>query len=68
MPSKEAVDKFVNSQKSLQFYTKMRRALTGVLLAMPDKDYKLATKNLIIVCLHVGAEGQCMHSADEGQV
>ena len=61
MVSKKVVDKFVKSQKSIQFYTKMQKALADVLLAMPDEDYNKATKNLIIVCLHVGAEGQCMH-------
>jgi hypothetical protein len=28
---------------------------------MPDEDYKRVTDNLIIMCLHIGAEGQCMH-------
>ena len=61
MVSTKAVVDFVNSQKSLQFYKKMQQALTDVLLAMSTEDYRTVTKNLIIVCLHVGAEGQCMH-------
>ncbi len=61
MANEKEVKKFVDSQASLQFYTKMRKALSDVLLAMPEEDFKKVTENLIIVCLHLGAEGQTMH-------
>lgn len=61
MPTEKQVDAFVAKQKSIQFYKKVQVALKDVLLAMPDKEYRVATKNLIMVVLHEGALGQVMH-------
>ncbi|MBW3023101.1 hypothetical protein KY308_03280 [Candidatus Woesearchaeota archaeon] len=61
MASKKEVIKFVKSQKSIQFYKKVQDALVDVFLAMPDQDFRKATKNLILMVLHEGALGQVMH-------
>jgi hypothetical protein len=61
MAIKKEVNKFIKSQQSLQFYKKTQRAFVDVFLALPDKDYRIATKNLIIVALHEGVLGQMMH-------
>jgi len=57
---KEVID-FIKSQQSIQFYTKVQKALKDVLLKMPDSDYRQVTKNLILMVLHEGALGQVMH-------
>jgi Zn-dependent peptidase ImmA (M78 family) len=61
MPTKKEVEKFVKSQKSIQFYKKVQIALKEVLLAMPDEDYRKATRNLILMVLHEDASAQVMH-------
>lgn len=61
MPSEKEVNDFVKSQKSIQFYKKVQKALKDVLLVMPDEDYRKVTKNLILMVLHEGALGQVMH-------
>jgi len=58
---KKRINQVIKYQKSLQFYKKIQVALKEVLSKMPDKDYKTATSNLIIVALHEGALGQVMH-------
>lgn len=60
MVTKKQVEKFVKSQESIHLYKKMQDALTDVLLAMPDKDYKKVTKNLYILSLQEGIIGQGM--------
>ena len=61
MPSQKEVNKFIKSQKSIQFYKKVQKALSYVLLKMSNEDYKKITKNLILMILHEGALGQVMH-------
>jgi hypothetical protein len=56
-----AVDSFIKSQQSLQWYGKTREALRDVLLALPDSDFSRITHNLVIVALHEGVLGQAMH-------
>lgn len=60
MVSKKQVDKFVKSQESIQFYKKIQKALTEVLLAMPNEDFLKVTKNLKILSLQEGIIGQAM--------
>ena len=61
MPSQKEVNEFIKSQKSIQFYKKVQKALKDVLSKMPEKDYQYVTKNLILMVLHEGALGQVMH-------
>ena len=65
MTNKEKVDKFIKSQLTFTAqgpeYKKTKRALRGVLLALPDKDYNIVTKNLIFSVLHERPYGQLMH-------
>ncbi len=61
MPTKKEINKFIKSQQSLQFYKKTQRAFADVFLVLPNKDYQILTKNLIIVALHEGVLGQMMH-------
>jgi len=61
MPSQREVNEFVKSQKSIQFYKKVQKALKEVLSKMPNSDYRKITKNLILMVLHEGALGQVMH-------
>jgi hypothetical protein len=61
MPSQKEVNKFIKSQKSIQFYHKVKKALKDVLLKLPDDDFRKVTKNLILMVLHEGALGQVMH-------
>ncbi len=51
MASKREVEVFINNQKSIQFYKKIRTALQDVLVAMTDHDYKNVTENLIIMAI-----------------
>ena len=66
MAKKREISRFVNAQQTLQFYPKVRKALTDVLCGMPDEDYKQATKNLYLMVLHEGALGQVMHFPSPG--
>ena len=61
MATQNEVKKFVKSQPSIRFYKSVQAALAKVLLAMSDKDYKKATKNLFIAALHEGSLGQALH-------
>lgn len=61
MVSQKEVSDFIKSQQSIQFYTKVQKALKDVLLKMSDSDYRQVTKNLILMVLHEGALGQVMH-------
>lgn len=61
MTNPQEITKFVESQKSLHLYPKIRRALTNVLSKLSDEEYKIATKNLIIMAMHLNAGGQVMH-------
>ena len=61
MATKKEINKFIKSQQSLQFYKKTQRAFVDVFLTLPNKDYKILTKNLIIVALHEGVLGQMLH-------
>ena len=61
MTTKKEVDKFIKNQKSIHLYKKVQRALRDVLLSMPDKDYRKATKNLILMVVHETSYGQLMH-------
>ena len=61
MATKAQILKFVKSQRSIHLYKKVQKALADVLLAMPSKDYALATKNTILMVLHETAFGQLMH-------
>ena len=53
MVSEKEVDKFIVSQRTFTAqgpeYIKTKKALKEVLLALPDKDYKKVTKNMIII-------------------
>jgi len=60
MVSKKEVSKFVKSQESIQFYKKIQKALTEVLLGMSNEDFKKVTKNLKILSLQEGIIGQAM--------
>ncbi len=61
MPSEKEIDKFVKSQKSIQFYKKVQTALKDVLSVMSNSEFKLITKNLILMVIHEGVLGQVMH-------
>ena len=61
MTSKSTINKFIKSQKSIQYYKNVQRALKEVLLRLSNKEYKKATNNLILMVLHEGALGQVMH-------
>lgn len=64
MPSKEKIErinKFIDSQQSLQFYEKTKSALYDVLINIPDEDYEVVIKNLIFLVLHEWVLGQMMH-------
>jgi len=61
MTSKKEIENFITSQKSIWLYGKVQRTLYAVLSALPDKDYRKVTKNLILMVLHEGALGQVMH-------
>ncbi|MCK5630723.1 MAG: hypothetical protein KAI26_08940 [Nanoarchaeota archaeon] len=61
MASKKEINEFIKSQKSIQFYKKVQKALKDVLSEMSDEDYREVTKNLILMVLHEGALGQVMH-------
>ena len=66
MTTRKEVDKFIESQKSIQSYPKVKKALKEVLLSIPNKEYKNITKNLILMVLHEGALGQVMHFPSMG--
>ncbi len=55
------IDIFIKSQKSIHLYKNVQRALKDVLSKLSDKEFKLLTKDLIIVALHEGALAQVMH-------
>jgi hypothetical protein len=61
MASKKEIEQFIKSQQSIHLYCNIRVALRDVLLSMPDKDYKKATHNLILMVLHEKALAQVMH-------
>jgi len=61
MATKKEIEKFIKSQKSIRLYPKVQNALTDIFYAMPDKDYKIAVKNLYLMVLHETALGQVMH-------
>jgi hypothetical protein len=52
---------FINTQKSLQFYTQARESFVRVLSHIPEHDFLFVKKNLIIMALHEGAVAQVMH-------
>jgi hypothetical protein len=54
-------EKYVASQKSLQFYEGARNAFVRVLSRMPEEDFTFVTHNLILMILHEGAIAQVMH-------
>lgn len=53
--------KFVDSQQSLMFYPKIKKAFIDVLKNFSDDEFETATKDLILMVLHEGALGQVMH-------
>jgi len=63
--TKKEVNKFIKSQRTFTAqgleYKKAQKALSDVLLALPIKDYKDVTKNLILSVLHEKSLGQLMH-------
>ena len=61
MPSKQKIKKFVDSQKSIQFYDKIKKAFIEVLSNFSDDEFSICTENLILMVLHEGALGQVMH-------
>jgi Zn-dependent peptidase ImmA (M78 family) len=61
MTSKKEINKYIKSQKSIQWYPKVQNALRDVLSAMSSEEYNQVTKNLILMVLHEGALGQVMH-------
>jgi hypothetical protein len=61
MPSVKNVENFIDSQKSIQFYENVRKALKDVLVKLPPKDFEQATHNLILMVLHEGGIAQVMH-------
>ncbi len=61
MVSKREVDRFVESQQSIQFYEKIRVALKNVLLKLSDKEFNDLTKGLVVMAIHEGVLGQVMH-------
>jgi hypothetical protein len=54
------VVKFLKGQRSIHLYKNLQIALADVLSAMPDKNYRYLTENLIIIALHKTALGQAM--------
>jgi len=65
MATEKEISAFIRSQRSIWLYPKVRQALKDVLSSMPDRDYRKATKKLILMVLHEGAEGQLMHLPDQ---
>lgn len=65
MAKKSEVDRFIKSQRTFTAqgpeYKKAKKALRDVLLALPEKDFAVATKNLILSVLHEKPYGQLMH-------
>ncbi len=61
MVSDKEIARFIDNQRSLQFYGTAKKAFRQVLQKIPSKEYKELTKNLIIIALHEKALGQVMH-------
>jgi hypothetical protein len=65
MASEKEVERFIRSQRTFTAqgpeYKRTKKALRDVLLALPDKDYEIVTKNLVLSVLHEKSLGQVMH-------
>ena len=55
------IDKFINSQKSIHLYPKVKKSLKIVLKKLSDEEYKKITNKLYLMVLHEGAVGQVIH-------
>ncbi len=65
MAKESDVDKFIEAQRTFTAqgpdYKKTKKALREVLLALPDEDFAIATKNLVLSVLHEKPYGQLFH-------
>ncbi|PID99417.1 hypothetical protein CSA80_01500 [Candidatus Saccharibacteria bacterium] len=55
------IQSFIESQKSLQYYERLREAIADVLSSVSDNEFERITRNVLIVALHDGASAQVMH-------
>lgn len=61
MEHKENVRLYIESQRSLHLYKEAREAFSDVFDALPEEDFEVVTKNLILMIVHEGAIAQVMH-------
>ena len=68
MASKKEVQRFLDNQKSIQFYPIARKVFNTVFGAMSKEEFDKATNNLILMVLHEGAIAQVMHFPRKGKI